>query len=328
LLMKQVRALGLFSGGLDSMLAVALLRAQGIAVTGIVWTTPFFSADQARQSAAALDLQLRIEDFTDHFLPLLYYPPHGFGRALNPCVDCHTLMLRQTGEIMAKEGYDFIFTGEVLGQRPFSQHRGALNLIARESNCADLILRPLSARLLKPSQPELQGLVDRGKLLNLSGRGRKRQIDLAAQLGIASFPAPAGGCLLTEHRFASRLKELLNCQPEVKRQDLELLKWGRHFRLSPGSRAIVGRDERENDVIYSLRQPPDLLMKLKDYPGPLVLIPGEVQRGQLVQAATLCASYSNAPYDLPLTVELEGPIAPGVIVAYRQPREIFKNILL
>jgi tRNA U34 2-thiouridine synthase MnmA/TrmU len=326
--MKQVRALGLFSGGLDSMLAVALLRAQGIAVTGMVWTTPFFSAEQAIQSAAALDLQLRLEDLTDHFLPLLYHPPHGFGRGLNPCIDCHTLMLRQTGQIMAREGYDFIFTGEVLGQRPFSQHRGALNLIARESNYADLILRPLSARLLKPSRPELQGLVDREKLLNLNGRGRKRQIALAAHFGITVFPAPAGGCLLTEPRFASRLKELLNCQPEVKRRDLELLKWGRHFRLSPASRAIVGRDERENEIIYSWRQPSDLLLQIKDYPGPLVLIPGEVHRGQLVQAATLCASYSNAPYDLPLTVEWEGPLAPEVIVAYRKPRDIFKNILL
>jgi tRNA-uridine 2-sulfurtransferase len=324
--MKQVRALGLFSGGLDSMLAVALLRAQGISVTGMVWTTPFFSAEQAIQSAAALDLQLRLEDFTDHFLPLLHHPPHGFGRGLNPCIDCHTLMLRRTGEIMAREGYDFIFTGEVLGQRPFSQHRGALNLIARDSNYSDLILRPLSARLLKPSRPELQGLVDREKLLNLSGRGRKRQIALAAQFGITAFPAPAGGCLLTEPRFASRLKELLHCQPMVKRRDLELLKWGRHFRLSPASRAIVGRDERENEIIYSWRQPSDLFLQLKDYPGPLVLIPGEVQRGQLVQAATLCASYSNAPYDSPLSVEWEGPLAPGVIVAYRKPRDIFKNI--
>ncbi len=188
--MKRARALGLFSGGLDSMLAAMVLRAQGIEVTGLVWVTPFFTAERAEESAAAIDLPILVEDLTDRYLHLLYEPPRGFGRWMNPCIDCHLLMLREAGKIMEQEGYDFLFTGEVVGQRPFSQNKGSLNYIARESGYGELLLRPLSARLLKTTRPEREGLVDRERLLNISGRGRKRQMELAAQFGITSYPGP------------------------------------------------------------------------------------------------------------------------------------------
>ncbi|MGB8990447.1 MAG: tRNA 4-thiouridine(8) synthase ThiI [Desulfobaccales bacterium] len=297
---KTVRALGLFSGGLDSMLAAAVLRAQGIEVTLICWVTPFFGAEWARESAAHLDLPLRVVDITDRFLPLIYDPPHGWGRGHNPCIDCHVLMLREAGAIMAAEGFDLVFSGEVLGQRPMSQNRGSLNLIARESGIADRLLRPLSAKFLKVTQPEALGWVDRERLLNLSGRGRKRQMALAEAYGITRYPAPAGGCLLTDPGYAQRLKELLRHVREASRPELELLKYGRHFRLPGGGKAVVGRTQRENEALLGLKTPADYLVQVEGYPGPIVLVSGTGSEADLEEAVGLAATYSDAPLGAPL----------------------------
>jgi len=299
---KTIQALGLFSGGLDSMLAAAVLRAQGIAVTLVCFVTPFFGAGRARESAAHLGLPLREVDLTDKFLPLIYDPPHGFGRSHNPCIDCHTLMLREAGALMAAAGFDFLFTGEVLGQRPMSQNRGSLNLIARESGFADLLLRPLSAKSLKATLPEVWGWVDRDRLLNLSGRGRKRQLALALEYGITRYPAPAGGCLLTDPGYAARLKELLRHVREASRQDLELLKYGRHFRLPGGAKVIVGRTQRDNESIQALRSPEHFLLQVDHYPGPLVLGWEGAGEADMEAAAGLSAAYSDAPQGAPVTV--------------------------
>jgi tRNA U34 2-thiouridine synthase MnmA/TrmU len=214
-------------------------------------------------------------------------------------------MLREAGALMAAEGFDFLFTGEVLGQRPMSQHRGALNLVARESGFPDLILRPLSARLLKPTGPELSGWVDRERLLDLSGRSRKRQMALAPEYGITRYPPPAGGCLLTDPGYAARLKELLNQQGQVSRQDLDLLRWGRHFRLPGGAKAVVGRTHRENEALEALMGSGDYLLKVQEYPGPSVLMPGNAGAESLQEAAALTAAYSDAPSGAPVTVTLE-----------------------
>jgi tRNA U34 2-thiouridine synthase MnmA/TrmU len=210
-------------------------------------------------------------------------------------------MLREAGALMAA-GFDFLFTGEVLGQRPMSQNRGSLTLIARESGFADLLLRPLSAKSLKTTQPEVRGWVDRERLLNLSGRGRKRQMALAQEYGITRYPAPAGGCLLTDPGYAARLKELLRHVQEASRQDLELLKYGRHFRLPGKAKAVVGRTERENDAIETLRSPGDFLLQVDQYPGPLVLVGGAVSGEDMEVAAGLAAAYSDAPQGAPVTV--------------------------
>jgi tRNA-specific 2-thiouridylase len=304
---KPIRALGLLSGGLDSMLAAAVLRAQGLEVTLICFVTPFFGAERARESAAHLNLPLKEVDFTDKFLPLIYDPPHGWGRGHNPCIDCHILMLREAGKLLAAEGFDLLFTGEVLGQRPMSQNRGSLNLIARESGFADVLLRPLSAKLLKTTQPEIDGLVDREKLLNLSGRGRKRQMALAEELGITRYPAPAGGCLLTDPGYAARLKELLGHLQTVPapRRELEMLKYGRHFRLPGGAKAVVGRTQRENEALLGLKAPGDLLVKVERIPGPLVLLCGAKSNEDLETAAMLAAAYSDAPPGAPVRVMAE-----------------------
>jgi tRNA-uridine 2-sulfurtransferase len=284
------------------MLAAATLRAQGLDITLVCFVTPFFGALQARESAAHLGLPLREVDFTDKFLPLIYDPPHGWGRGHNPCIDCHLLMLREAGALMAPAGFDFLFTGEVLGQRPMSQNRGSLNLIARESGFADLLLRPLSAKSLKATAPEVRGWVDRERLLNLSGRGRQRQMALAEAYGITRYPAPAGGCLLTDPRYAVRLKELLRHVQEASRLDLELLKWGRHFRLPGGGKAVVGRTQRENEAMESLVSAGDFLLKVEEYPGPLVLGRGVESESDLGVAAGLAAAYSDAPPGTPVTV--------------------------
>jgi tRNA-specific 2-thiouridylase len=325
---KTIRALGLFSGGLDSMLAAATLRAQGIDVTLVTFVTPFFGAARAWESAAHLGLPLREVDLTDKFLPLIYDPPHGFGRGHNPCIDCHTLMLREAGALMAAAGFDFLFTGEVLGQRPMSQNRGSLNLIARESGFAHLLLRPLSAKSLKVTAPEARGWVDRGRLLNFSGRGRKRQLALAVEFGITRYPAPAGGCLLTDPGYAARLKELLRHVKEATRCDLELLKYGRHFRLPGGAKAVVGRTQRENDAIQALSCPGTFRLQVEHYPGPLVLVDGAVSGEDLELAAGLAAAYSDAPPGAPVTVtvELGGP--DRVFHLITPPKDRFKPWLI
>lgn len=326
--MKRTKALGLFSGGLDSILAALVLRDQGIEVIGLVWVTPFFGPAQARRSAAQINLPLREEDLTDRFLPLLFNPPHGFGKGLNPCVDCHLLMLREAGRILEAEGYDFLFTGEVLGQRPFSQHRGALNLLARESGFADRLLRPLSAKLLPVTKPERDGLVDRARLLALSGRSRKPQLELAARFGLTSFPSPAGGCLLTDKGYSDRLRDLLAHQDHLSRRDLELLKYGRHFRLMPQVKAIVGRHQRDNEAIQSLSRHGDLLLKVSEYPGPVVLLPQTPPDGILDLAAELCASYSDAPPGATVTVNVAGSGSRLTLPARRKPRERFQELLI
>jgi len=301
--------LGLFSGGLDSMLAVAVLREQGIEVTGVVFVTPFFGSGRARESAAHLGIPLLEQDLTEAYYPLLTNPPHGFGSRHNPCIDCHILMLRQAGALMEARNLDFLFTGEVLGQRPMSQRRDTLTLVARQSGYEDLILRPLSARLLPPTRPELLGWVDRDKLLDLRGRGRKRQMELAARFGITAYPAPAGGCLLTDPGYAARLKELLSHCGRPARRDLELLKWGRHFRLPGGAKAVVGRTQMENEALGRLLAPGDLVLRVQGVPGPLVLVPnGAVEAAQ--DAALLAAAYSDAPEgrEVTIIVRREGKI--------------------
>lgn len=325
---SQKRALGLFSGGLDSMLAAVVLREQGIEVAGVTFVTPFFGPERARESAAHLGMPLLEQEITELYRPLLLNPPHGFGSRHNPCIDCHLLMLREAGALMEAQGFHFLFTGEVLGQRPMSQHKGALILIARKSGYADLIVRPLSAKLLQPTQPELLGWVDREKLLDIRGRGRKVQIELAVRYGITAYPAPAGGCLLTDPGYSARLKELLAHNPQPARRDLEVLKWGRHFRLPGGVKAVVGRTQRENEAISRLITPGDLVLKVLGYPGPLVLLPGGAEPEGVEAAAALAASYSDAPLGLEVDVTGQSGSESRLLRAPAAAKDRFKGWLI
>lgn len=325
---RRIRALGLFSGGLDSMLASAVLRRQGIEVAGVTFITPFYGAARARESAAHLGLPLREVDLTEKFLPLIYQPPRGFGRHHNPCLDCHILMLREAGALMESLGYDFLFTGEVLGQRPMSQHRGALVHVARESGYGELIVRPLSAKLLPPTKPEQLGWLDKEKLLDISGRSRKRQMALAKEYGITQYPSPAGGCLLTDPGYSARLKELLRHTAAATRQELELLKWGRHFRLPTGKKAVVGRDHQENEALAALTGTGDLVCKVKDFPGPTVLVAGEAGDAEAEKAAALAAAYSDAPEGTQVTVQCRNNGEKKLLRLAAPAKETFKQWLI
>ncbi len=246
---KKVRALGLFSGGLDSILAVKLLQEQGIKVTGITFVSPFFSSRTAEQAGKEMDLPLIIRDITRAHLEIVKDPPHGYGKTMNPCIDCHALMLHVAGRFMEKEGYDFLFTGEVLGERPMSQNRQSLNTVAKASGYQDRILRPLSAKLMKPTLSEETGLVRRDMLLDIQGRSRKPQMEMARRYGLHEYPNPAGGCLLTDKGFSRRLKDLLAQEPDPEIRLIHLLRTGRHFRLNEKVKLVVGRNQRENGVI-------------------------------------------------------------------------------
>ncbi len=325
---RPIRALGLFSGGLDSMLAATLLKNLGVEVSLLCFVTPFFGAARARESAAHLGLPLRELDLTDKFTPLLFQAPHGWGKGHNPCVDCHILMFREAGALASREGFDFLFTGEVLGQRPMSQHKSALNLVAKKSGYAELLLRPLSAKLLQPTKPELLGWVDRERLLGLHGRGRKLQMALASELGISLYPSPAGGCLLTEPGYAHRLKELLASSPLLTRRDLELLKRGRHFRLPGGVKAVVGRTRPENEAILELAGPADFILKIQDFPGPIVLLPTNSATPDLNAAAALAAAYSDAPLGLQVTVTIRQRDQQTFVHLTNMPKEQYKDWLI
>ena len=293
----SVKAFSLFSGGLDSMLAVKLIQDQGIVVEGLTFTTPFFDARKAQEAAAQIRMPLKIEDLTTEHLLMMKAPRYGFGKHMNPCIDCHTLMLHKAGRIMEAEGADFVFTGEVLGQRPMSQTRQSLHIVAKNSGYAEYVLRPLSARLLPESKPEREGKVDRQKLLAIQGRSRKTQMEMARAYGIRHYPPPAGGCLLTDPMFSLRLKDLLQRQPDPARRDIELLKYGRHFRIEGAVKIIVGRNEKDNLALQSLIGEDDAVLKMMEIPGPLVLIPGGGSEEEIQEAARLCVLYSDAPQD-------------------------------
>ena len=298
----NVKALSLFSGGLDSILAVELVREQGINIEGITFETPFFNADRARISAKSIGLPLGIIDITHPHLAMLKAPRYGYGKNMNPCIDCHALMLNMAGKRMEATGADFIITGEVLGQRPMSQTRQSLHVVAKNSGYADFILRPLSARLLPETRPELEKKVDRSKLLSIQGRGRKTQVQLARHYGIEGYPPPAGGCLLTDPNFSRRLKDLFDHCPDPVVRDIELLKFGRHFRIHAEVKLIVGRNQADNSAIQSLIQEGDTVLQMADSRGPTVLVPHGCDETILMAAAGFCCLYANRPNDCPSNV--------------------------
>jgi tRNA-specific 2-thiouridylase len=289
------KAMGLISGGLDSILAARIILEQGIGVIGVTFTTLFFGSHGAEQAAQALGISLRILDITEPHLQMVRSPKHGYGGNMNPCIDCHTLMLGEAGELMEREGGDFLFTGEVLGQRPMSQNKAALRVVERESGYEGRILRPLSAQLLAETIPEQEGQVDRQRLLAISGRSRKQQLELARHYHITEYLTPAGGCLLTDPIFSRRLRDLFDYQDPVQIRDIELLKVGRHLRLSPAMKVVVGRNARDNERISQLLVPGDDLLEVEEYPGPLCLIPYGGSMDDVTKAAAICIRYSDAP---------------------------------
>ncbi len=283
------RAVGAFSGGLDGMIAARLLAVQGIDLLLVTFSSPFFGPDQGRRGAALLSATWREEDFTSEIMALLDDPPSGFGSCLNPCIDCHAAMIRRLGAIMEAEGFDFVFTGEVLGQRPMSQSRPSLNRVAKLSGLGDRLLRPLSAKLLPPTLPETSGMVDRERLLGLSGRGRKPQIGIARAWGL-EYPPPAGGCLLTDPGFSRRISALRDAGL-LTAESAVLAGMGRMFRLAARSFLILGRDSWDNDRLEASAG--GRVYTPADIPGPSAVLLGEPAGDGLPES--LVALYARVP---------------------------------
>jgi tRNA U34 2-thiouridine synthase MnmA/TrmU len=296
-----MRAVSLLSGGLDSLLATKLVLDQGIevfafnSVTVFCTCTPKNSSCSAAQTAVRqLGVPLKSVNSSEELIEAVKNPKHGYGSQVNPCLDCRTILFRKGAKYMREIGASFIVTGDVLGERPMSQRLAAMKLTERKAGLEGLVVRPLSASLLEPTIPEKEGWVDRKKFLRIQGRSRKPQIELADCYGFKDYPCPAGGCRLTEPAFAARMRDLMKYKPDFDLQDIVLLKHGRHFRLSPLAKAVVGREEEENDTLSRLGTNEDIFLRLADIQGPLTLIRGRVERDQVLLAAAITARYGKA----------------------------------
>ena len=294
-------AIALFSGGLDSQLAIRLMQVQGIGITALHFTSPFFGAGNetvgkynARRAADALGVPLVVHHLGSDYLEMLRNPDHGYGKAVNPCVDCHAWMFRVAGGVMAEHGADFVISGEVLGQRPMSQRKDTLRVVERESGLEGLLLRPLSAGRLPPTIPEREGWVDRKRLPAIWGRSRKEQIRLAEELGVREYPSPAGGCLLTEVSFAAKIRDLFACSRHLDPHDFRLLRIGRHFRLDPSAKLIIGRNADENRRLEQAVRPGMAVLRWLDGGSPLGVVIGETGGGRLETAARILLRYTRA----------------------------------
>ncbi len=275
------------------MLAASLIRVQDIDVLALFFETPFFTSNRARESAQSMDFPFKVVNITERHLEIVRHPKHGYGTNMNPCIDCHALMLRIAGEMLEKEGASFVVSGEVLGQRPMSQNRKSLSLVSSESGLGGLLLRPLSANHLPPTIPEEEEWVSRELLMDFQGRSRKPQMDLALRLKIEKYPSPAGGCLLTDKAFSRRLKDLFFFKNDLELREIELLKLGRHFRIASNTKLIVGRNKKENEDIRALSGDNDLILTSDCGPGPVVLMLGDFSQVLLDLAAAITVAYSD-----------------------------------
>lgn len=299
----QRKAIALLSGGLDSTLAVKVLLDQGIAVEALNFTSPFCTCtgknagckSEAVRVAEEFKIPIKVMHKGPEYLEILKNPKHGYGKGMNPCIDCRIYLLQKAKEYMQEIGADFVFTGEVLGQRPMSQRRDTLRVIERESGLEGLLLRPLSALHFKPTIPEIEGWVDREKLLGISGRSRKDQFELAAELDVKNYPCPAGGCLLTEPSFVGKIRDVFDHSDPLNLRDFRLLKVGRHFRIGERTKVILGRNEAENGLLEQQLQAGEATLRWAGGPSPLAALVGESSDALLARAAQVLLRYTKAP---------------------------------
>lgn len=298
-----MKAIALISGGLDSTLAAKLMRGLGLELIALNTVSPFCLCNHrsslgcfhgASLAAKELGLSLLSINVSKELLEVVKNPKHGYGSNMNPCIDCRILLFKKAKEAMQKEGASFVITGEVVGQRPMSQKRQTMRLIEKESGLDGLVLRPLSARLLEPTIPEKDGWVNREKLLSINGRGRRQQISLANEFGINDYPCPSGGCLLTDPEFSRRLKDMMKYQ-ELNLGDIQLLKIGRHFRLSDMAKLIVGRNELENGQLLALASEGDYIFEPDEQTaGPNALGKGIFNKELLELACAITSRYCDS----------------------------------
>jgi len=318
----MTKALGLFSGGLDSIIAAKLIQEQGIEVELVNFYTPFFPPKNAIRMAEQIKIPLKEIDVTKNYLKMLRKPKHGYGSEMNPCIDCKIFMFKKAKNYAKKIGAKFIFTGEVLGERPMSQNKNALELIEKEAGLKGRLLRPLSAKLLPVTEAEKKW-VDRNRLLDISGRKRERQFKLARKFGIKEYPSPAGGCLLTYREFANKSRDLLMHKKNIRKEDLEILKVGRHFRYKK-NKIIVGRNEEENKKLLELKQRTDYIFEVPDVGSPLTILQGPKTKDSIEKAAQLTARYSDAKENKTIVKYGNKKLIKKLIVSILQLNEINK----
>jgi len=297
---KQTKALALFSGGLDSTLACRVVSAQGIKVVAVKFVTPFFGYEllkkrdeYASRIKKTSGIAVILRDVTTPYLEMLQDPPHGYGKHFNPCIDCKIFMLREAKKMMFEIGASFLITGEVVGQRPMSQRRDTLRTIELESSCEDILVRPLCAKNLAPTRAELNGLVDRDRLLDFNGRNRRPQMQLAADFDITDYPSPAGGCILADPILSMRIRNYYEEHDIIIPEDILIMLLGRQFRFPSGGWVVVGRNEKENLKIEALRQPGDWLLQPYDFPGPTVILRYSQNDNELQLAASILVRYAK-----------------------------------
>lgn len=297
---KQITALALYSGGLDSTLACRVLADQDIKVVAVKFVTPFFGyelllkqEEYIKNTKEKFGIDVILRDVTLQYLELLKKPAHGFGRYFNPCMDCKIFLLLEAKKIMPELGASFLVTGEVVGQRPMSQRRDALRIIERDSGCEGILVRPLCAKNLEPTLPERDGLIDRDKLFDFSGRNRRPQMELAEQFGITDYPSPAGGCILTDPVLSLRIQSYYDEHEKIVPADILLMMVGRQFKLPSGSWLVVGRNRQENEKLESLRQQGDWMLWPNDFPGPTVILRHKQNDEDLQLAASILLRYAK-----------------------------------
>lgn len=310
-----MRCLALFSGGLDSMLAIKIMHEQGIEVLALHIDIGFGGkgdkGEILRRRAQMAGASFKIIDIKDAYLQdVLFSPKHGYGKHFNPCIDCHGYMFKTALLLLEKENASFVITGEVLGQRPMSQRNQAMKAVKELSgDDEELILRPLCAKLLTPTKPEILGWVDREKLFNISGRSRTRQLELAREFGFEDFESPAGGCLLTIQSFSQRLKDSMKFEKIESSKDSEILKFGRHLRLKDGAKMIIGRDENDNERLQKIENPKFLQIKFKDeIIGAFSLLSKNASANDKVLAAKLALTYAKTDVLTSYEVQIESEI--------------------
>ncbi len=308
-----MKAISLFSGGLDSMIAIKLMVNQGIDVIAIHIKTGFGGTkditDILKKRANMAGAEFRVLDVREEYIEkILFDPKYGYGKNFNPCIDCHGYMFRVAKGIMDELGASFIVTGEVIGQRPMSQRADALKKVIKLADDIDekLIVRPLSAKLLEPTTPEINGWIDREKLLNISGRSRERQLKLAKEFGWEDYEAPAGGCLLTEAHYSSRIREFIE-HDSFKVEDIDLLKYGRHFRLPDGAKLVVGRDKDDNEGLKEVNSSKYKSITLP-IAGPYSLISRDASKDDIDLGAKIAITYAKSKIEESYSVNVDSEI--------------------
>jgi tRNA-specific 2-thiouridylase len=297
-----MRALALFSGGLDSLLAVKLITNQGIDVKALFFDTGFGSINDKKEylqeALKQVGATLQIVDIKEQFIKdILFTPRYGYGKNFNPCIDCHGNMVRVAKELLKEYEADFIISGEVLGQRPMSQRSEAMKQVEKLSDVDGLLLRPLSAKLMADTVPEIEGWVDKDKLLDISGRGRDRQIALAKEFGIENFEPPAGGCLLTDPNFSKKMVDYIKYDDNFIIADIDVLKYGRSFRLPNNAKLIISRNKDENQKIREIENPKFITISLRGVMGPMALLSKSATEAERELAVKLILTYSKTQKD-------------------------------